>query len=132
MKTRLAVLVLGTLALWALVAIPARHLWGDEAAAYSAVAAGLCLVPSAATFVWAAWSLRQPPDQQVGVLVAVLGGTGARMFFVLGAGAALWAWLPYFHRPAFWIWLVVFYLLTLTLEMVLLVGGPATAESVKK
>ena len=73
--------------------------------------------------------LRQTPDQQ---LVAVLGGTGVRLFFVLGAGAAVGAWVPDFHGPGFWVWLLVFYLLTLALEVTLLLSGPPAAERVEK
>jgi hypothetical protein len=122
---RVALLLLGTLALWAVVALycrlTRRDAAGEAVLAYSAVAAGLCLVPTALTLLWSGRALGGPPEQQ---LVAVLGGTGVRLFAVLLAALALHSWVPYFQEhPGFWVWVLVFYLYTLTLEMVLLLAG---------
>jgi hypothetical protein len=115
----------GTLSFWLLVAYPARLLWGDAAAVFSGVAALLCLVPMAVTLVWSYRAFHGSPEKQ---LAAVLGGTVLRMLFVICAGLALCQLHPYFNGRAFWIWVVVFYLFTLTLEMVLLLGRASAKD----
>src|SRR5262245_58697850 len=102
MKRRLAYFVGGSVLAWLLVngvgrlaaaRFPDQVAWAERETVYSAVAVALCLIPTTLTLLWSAWALRQTPDLQ---LVSVLGGTGVRMFFVLAAGLALWAWVPYF------------------------------------
>ena len=61
-------------------------------------------------------------------MLAVMGGTGLRMVFVVGAGMALFYLHPDFNHAAFWIWVIVFYLFTLTLEMVILLVRPAAPK----
>jgi hypothetical protein len=109
----------GVAALWLLVALPARYLGGgDGAVAQSGLAALLCLMPATAVMAWSQWAFRKGGDQQ---LYAVLGGGGVRMFFVLGAGFLLSEVLGWYRgQIGFWIWLGVFYLSTLALEIVLL------------
>jgi hypothetical protein len=104
---------------WLIVAYPVYRLWGEQVFVYSAVAAGLCLVPTAVTLIWGRWALRQPPQQQV---VMVMGGTGVRMAVVLTCGLLL-NMVEYFQRQSFWACLLVFYLASLALEMVLLLTG---------
>jgi hypothetical protein len=112
-------LIAGVAALWLLVAIPARYLGGgDEAVAQSGLAALLCLAPAAAVMAWSQWAFRKGGDQQ---LYAVLGGGGVRMFFVLGAGFLVSEVLGWYRgQIGFWIWLGIFYLFTLALEIVIL------------
>jgi hypothetical protein len=118
---RLGWLIGLSLALWVVVAVPSRWLWGDAAAVYSGVALLLCLAPTALTLVWSDWAFRQSAVQQ---LVVVLGGTGVRMAFVLAAAWALVTWVPYFQlQPGFWAWVLGAYLATLALETVLMVRG---------
>jgi hypothetical protein len=117
------ILLLGTLLLWLVTLGVACLLWPDEQLALlqlSSTALGLCLVPTVLTMLWASWSSGQDPEQQV---VAALGGTGVRMFFVLGVGLLLSSSVPYYqeHFRDFWIWVLLFYLATLALEMTLLV-----------
>ncbi len=119
MSKRLGLLLGGTLAFWLLVVYPARVLGGWPGVVYSAVAMLLCLVPTAVTLAWARRAALQSPGQQ---LMAVMGGTGLRMAVVLGCGVLLYLSAPYFEQRAFWIWLLVFYLFTLTWEMVLLLA----------
>jgi hypothetical protein len=119
-KTRLALFVTCVVTLWVIVAYPARYLGGNAALAYSAVAALLCLVPTVATMAWAGWALEKSPEQQ---LLMMLGGTGVRMAVVLAGGLALYLLVPFFHQRGFWLWILVFYLLTLALEMLLIVAG---------
>jgi hypothetical protein len=109
-------IVAGSLAFWLLLAVPARQLGGgDGAIILSGTALLLCLVPTVATLMWAAWSLRKHSEQQ---LTMILGGTGLRMFFVLGAALLISRVVPYYQeQTSFWIWLLVFYLITLALEM---------------
>jgi ABC-type spermidine/putrescine transport system permease subunit II len=106
-------------------AYPARLLGGDAGLVYSAVAAGLCLVPTALTLLWADWASRQSPEQQ---LTMVLGGTGVRMGVVMGVGLLFYLLVPYFQQPGFWLWLLAFYLFTLGLEMVLVVRSRSAFE----
>jgi hypothetical protein len=129
---RVGLLVGCTLVLWFLIAVPAHLLGrdvpllgGDSMLLYSIVAATLCVVPTALTLLWADWAYRQTPEQQ---LTMILGGTGVRMGLVLGIALLLYAMLPEFQQQSFWIWLLVFYLLTLALEMVLVVRGKAASE----
>jgi hypothetical protein len=119
LETALQALIAGTLALWVLLFLPARYLWGQEAAVSSLVAAGLCLVPTSLTLAWATRKVGRSADQQ---MLLVLAGTGVRLTFVLGVGLGLSLAVPYFQQQSFWVWLLVFYLFTLGLEMVLLRG----------
>ena len=119
---RLGILVGGSLLLWLALIFPARQLGGDEAVFLSAVALGLCLIPAAATMAWALRAGTSPESQ----LLMILGGTGVRMGIVLGGGLLLTRLYPESFPSAFWIWLVVFYLFTLSLEMTLLVRGSKT------
>lgn len=127
MKTRLGWLILGTGTLWVLLAVPARRVWGDESAVAGAVAALLCLVPTLVTFLWAAVDSGRTPDRQ---LLIIMAGTGVRLFTVLGGAVVLLNLAPWlFERGGFWVWLLVFYLFNLALEITaLLAGRPAPAN----
>jgi hypothetical protein len=126
----LLLLLAGSLACWVLVSLPARALLDDpdsvyRVIGYSGAALLLCLVPTAATLLWASAALSRSPEMQ---LAAVMGGTGVRLFSVLLAGWVLHQWVPFFQDPSFWTWLLIAYLYTLALEMtLLLVGRPAAA-----
>ena len=119
---RLGILVAGSLLLWLALVYPARQLGGDEAIFLSAVALALCLVPALATMAWALRAGTTPEAQ----LLMMLGGMGVRMGIVLGGGLLLTHLFPEHFPAAFWIWLVVFYLFVLGLEMSLLVRGSKT------
>ena len=114
-----ALLLGGTAGLWLVAAYPAYLLGGSEGLVYSGVAALLCLLPVVGTLVWAARALHGKPEQ---ALAAVLGGTGLRLVAVIGAAVSLHQTAPYFHNRGFLVWVVVFYLVTLTLEMCLLLS----------
>jgi hypothetical protein len=118
-KKSLTLLLTGSLGFWILVVYPAHLLWGEPAVLFSAVAGLLCLVPAALTLVWCQWAFRGAPEQQ---LLAVMGGTGVRLLFVIGLGMTLYLSLPEFHHAAFWLWVVLFYLLTLALEIGIVVA----------
>lgn len=119
MSSRLQRLAFGSFAFWAVVALPARHFGGRPAFAYSLVALLLCLAPALAVACWRGRALVRSPEQQ---LLATLGGTGLRMVTALGGGLALAAVAPAFRHESFWLWLLVFYLVTLFLELSLLVA----------
>jgi hypothetical protein len=123
---RVGLLVIGSLVFWVLVAVPSRHLWGDSAAVFSGTAVILCLIPTAATMLWANWAFDRAADQQI---VMVLGGTGLRMFVVLFGGLALYTLIPYFQEhQGFWLWVLTTYLFTLALEMTLVLKGRTEAN----
>jgi hypothetical protein len=125
MKHGLRWLVAGCLLFWLALAYPACLLAGDVAVLHSAVAALLCLLPSAATLLWTRSALKGLPEQQ---LATVLGGTTVRLLFVLGIGMALFYLVPAFHSQGFWIWVIVFYLFTLALEVTLVVAFQRTMQ----
>ena len=130
MIRNLGILAAGAVAFWAALAGLAYLTWGrlfadsglnfETALGHSVTALLLCLVPACLTMLWVGWGPNKTPDQQV---VAVLGGTGVRMFAVLGVCLLLTETVPYFQRPGFLIWVLLFYLFTLALEMVLLLRG---------
>jgi hypothetical protein len=109
-------LIAGSLAFWLFVALPARMLGGgDGAIIFSGTALLICLVPAVGTLLWASRGLQKHPEQQ---LMMILGGTGLRVFFVLGVALLISLAVPYYQgQTSFWIWLLVFYLITLALEM---------------
>jgi len=119
MKKTLALLVGGTAGLWLLAAYPAHSLQGEAGLVDSAVAALLCLVPAGLTLVWGSWALGKAPEQQ---LAAIMGGTVIRLLVVIGAAVALYLNFSCFNHQAFLIWVILFYLLTLALEVSLLVA----------
>ena len=92
---------------------------------HSGVATLLCVLPSAVTLVWCDLVLGGSPEQQ---LAAVFGGTGLRMAFVVAVGLVLYFNVASFHETGFWLWIIVFYLTTLTLEMVLVVRRQAEMD----
>jgi hypothetical protein len=107
-------------ALWAVLACPAGMLWGLPALLDSGVALVVCLVPAVITLVWSQFVQHGSPEQR---LLAVLGGIGLRMAFVLGAGLLLALGTDAFHHFDFLLWLLIFYLATLGLETRVLVGS---------
>ena len=118
MTRQLVQLVAGTLGIWLAFALPAWLLGGDQALLETAAASALCFAPMAATLLWAHWAFAGSPEQQ---LAAALGGTGVRLVIAVGGGIALNHAVETLARPAFLLWVVVFYLATLTLEIVLVV-----------
>jgi hypothetical protein len=123
MMRQLAILWIGCLGLWVLLGGSAWLLLGDIALLDASVACALCIVPMTATLVWCEWAFGaerriRAPEQQ---LLAMLGGTGVRMFVVLVGGIVLFHAVNELHRPAFLLWVVVFYLTTLTLEVALMI-----------
>jgi hypothetical protein len=108
---------------WVAVSYPAWRLGGSIGLLMSAVAAGLCLVPAVATFLWGQRVLGGSPTDQ---MQHVFLGTTLRLFFVLGGGMALYFGVEEFNRTAFWLWVMGFYLATLGLETLLLLYAART------
>jgi hypothetical protein len=117
LKRQLAVLVGGTLAIWAVLLVSVRLVSGDLAVFQSGAAALICLLPTTLTLVWGNWAQYQSPEQQ---LLLVFGGTGARLLIALSLALAGYILIGGLHSISFWVWLLAFYLFTLVLEMVLL------------
>jgi hypothetical protein len=118
MMRQLGQLWAGCAALWLVLAMAAFLLSQSQWCIDGAVAAGLCLLPMSATLLWCHLAFASAPDRQ---LAAVLGGGSVRMIVVLGGSIGLFFAVEELHRPAFLIWVVVFYLATLALEVVLIV-----------
>jgi hypothetical protein len=122
---QLGFLIAGTLAFWAVVAYPARLLWGDSALLFSATAGLLCLVPTVLTLAWYLKAFHGAPETQ---LLAALGGTAMRMVVVVGIGMILFHTVPELHYQRFWLWLLAFYLFTLTVEITLIARHAVTGQ----
>lgn len=125
MTRRLALLVGSCLALWLVSAYPTSLWGGEQAVVFSAVAMGICLVPTALTLGLALWAGRSDPAQQA---LFVLAGTGIRMMLVLLATLILNTNFPYFQSFGFLVWVLVYYLFTLTLEVSLLIAARPAAD----
>jgi hypothetical protein len=125
-RKKIVKLVLGTLAFGGAGAIVSRYLWPEvPIPLFSMVAAGLCLVPTVVTLVWASRIGNRNPENQ---LLMVLGGTAVRMALVLAVGLLLYYTVPSFGRMSFWIVILVFYLFTLGLEVAILVSRSLDQE----
>ena len=121
-----ALLVVGSFVLWAAVLYPGWLLWGELALIQSAVAWLLCVAPGVATLLWAQGRNATPEMRTM----AVLAGSGLRMFVTLSGGLLLTDLLPETFTKMFWLWVGVFYMLLLALEVVLLVRHHQRASSV--
>jgi hypothetical protein len=120
---RLGIFLGCCLALWVVLFLPAWLLWPEHRETHlicSLTAAFLCILPTLLAMAWAFWGVKQNPQQQ---LLAVLGSTGIRMFFVLGFGLLLANTIQLFidYPKSFWFWILVFYLATLALEVAVVV-----------
>ena len=120
---RLGIFLGCCLALWVVLFLPAYVLWPDNRETHlicSLTAGVLCILPTTLAMAWAFWGVKQNPQQQ---LLAVLGSTGIRMFFVLGFGLLLANTIQLFidYPKTFWFWILIFYLATLTLEVAVVV-----------
>jgi hypothetical protein len=140
LKWRVVLLVAGCAGLWPLVTLAYLGFANATATAdkpapspeqiqltwlHGGVATLLCALPSAVTLLWCDLVLGGSPEQQ---LAAVFGGTGLRMAFVVAVGMVLYLNVDSFHDNGFWLWVIVFYLTTLTLEMVLVVRRQAALD----
>jgi len=116
---RLGALVAGTIAVWALLALPATLLIGEPPVAVTAAAAGVCLLPAALTLALNDRVRERPPEEKI---VIVLVSTFLRMGLAIGLGVLLYYVAPPIRDNvvAFVGWGVVFYLVTLALETSLL------------
>jgi hypothetical protein len=126
-------LIVGTVAFWAIVTYPVRLLaehrnWehADLTIIWSTTAALLCLLPTALTLLWTYRAQKGQPVQQ---LMAMMGGTGLRLLFVVVGGLILFLNVEkQYGFQRFWLFLIGYYLFTLALEMVLIVRGTAAEQ----
>ena len=110
----LARLVLGTLSFWLLAGAVGLRWKGPDDVLPSIPAGLLCLLPAMLTLWWSARAAAQSAPETL--LVAFLGGTMLRMAIALGGALALYFLVDELRRPAFWVWVALFYLFTLGLE----------------
>lgn len=119
MTARVLTLITAAAAFWLAAGLPARYLGGgDEALVFSGVAVLLALVPGILVLVWVGLSSSLTPQQQT---LAILGGTGVRMFAALLIAYVLHQNVDFFRRPAFLLWVGAAYMFLLAVEVVLLV-----------
>jgi hypothetical protein len=111
---------------WAALLYPAWRWWGELALIHSAAAWVLCVLPALATAVWA---LRHNMTPEARV-IAVLGGSGIRLAASLGGGFGLTQLFPEMFPRIFWLWVGVFYLVMLTLEVMLIIRPQPNSPSV--
>lgn len=121
----LALLFTASLFVWAALIYPGWRWWGETALIHSAAAWALCVLPALAT---TGWALRREQSPEMRVM-AVLGGSGIRLAASLGGGLVLTELLPETFTKMFWLWVGVFYLLLLTLEVMLLVRQQPNSSS---
>jgi hypothetical protein len=125
----LSTLVAGTALFWIAVSLPARLWGGDSALLFTCTAALLCLVPALISMAWAQWAFKAEPEKQI---LAVFGGMSIRFVFVIGIGMVLFHNVEEFHLQRFWIWVIVFYLFVLALEVILLTRQTKAERSAKE
>jgi len=113
---KIGLLLGSTILLWSLLIFPSWRLWGDAVWLQSLTAMAVCLLPALAVMIWTQRTQGAPEEQ----VLAVLGGTALRMFFVLGAGLLLSKTMPEIYTESFWGWVAVFYLFVLALETMLI------------
>ncbi len=121
---RVVQLMVGMTLCWAALTYAAWLHWGPSAVTESSLAVVLCLAPAAITLAMGQFVLRQTPQL---TLVFVVGSMALRMLAVLAGGLAILALVPTLAASRFWVWVVVFYLLTIAVETTLLVRTCAPA-----
>jgi hypothetical protein len=107
-----------------LLAFPAKWIWGEGMLLQSAAAMALCLIPGLGIMTMAGRLTSGPPDWRIGLFL--IGAIG-RMAICLGLGAILFKKVPGLDDNGFWIWLLVFYLLTLAVEVGLILQSVQAA-----
>lgn len=110
---------------WLIVAYPAYLLDPEHGLLHSGVAVVLCAVPTALTLLWCDIVLKGSAESQ---LAAVFGGTGLRMLVAVGIAAVLYKNVEEFALGRFWMWIIVFYLVTLAIEMFLVARRHAAMD----
>ena len=115
----------GCLLPWLLLAGPVYLMLGERHILFSAVAAGLCLVPMVGTLLWSDLTSAKSPEQR---LAAVLGGTALRIVAAVGLGMVIYFNVPAFKSAWFLLWILGFYLWTLAVEMVLVARRQAALD----
>lgn len=102
---------------WVATAVPAYFVGGRSALWGSMTAALLCFLPCAGSYVWQSWGARLGGNHE---LAGTAGGMMVRMFVVLGGGTLLNQLIPAYDLRHFLIWLMLYYLVGLGVEVYLL------------
>jgi len=118
MIRRLCQLVCASFLAWGALAYPVWLYGGNRSLVQSGVAAGVCVFPAALTLALGLRLSRGTPEQ---FLVLIIGGMAVRLVMVFGVGAALAKMATEFRGTGFWLWVLLYYLVTLVLEALLLV-----------
>lgn len=126
MTLKIAVFGLGLLALWAALCVPAFFVAGGDGVWGCSLAAAICAVPALGTLAFSLWATGQDSNWQ---LTALLGGMLGRMGFALGAGMIIHRTLQGFTLRSFLIWLAIYYLASLMLEVGIVVRGISQNKS---
>jgi hypothetical protein len=114
---------------WLLLAYPAYLLAGSAGFQKCCLAAALCFVPAVGTCLWCALGKQVTPGQS---LLRALAATVIRMSFTLAGGLLIALIWTSFQRMDFWIYLLVFYLFGLSLEIALLRTAPGRCDAPAK
>lgn len=116
-----------TVLLGLILACLAYWLTGELGVVQVLTALIICLIPAVGTSLWRHQAAQSTSEMQ---LMAVLGGSGIRMAVVLGCGLLLYWNLGDTYTDGFWIWLMVLYFFTLTIELTMAVRGNAPTGEV--
>ena len=119
MIRRIAILVLGTAAAYAVFFLPMRFLVKEAPAEVIVWAALICVCPGAVVLIAARRLSDKPPEARI---VGVLASTVFRMAAALGGGVLVYESMPIVreHVYPFVSWAVLFYMATLFIETGLL------------
>ena len=119
MIRRIAILVLGTAAAYAVFFLPMSFLVKEAPFEVVAYAAIICLAPGAVVLTAARRLGDKPPEARI---IGVLLSTVFRMAAALGLGVLAFEWIPAVreHVYPFVSWSVLFYVVTLFIETGLL------------
>lgn len=120
-------LVLLTVGLWSLLALPAHRLAGAPGLEGLTYAALLCFAPGVVTTVLAAVLSNSSASSLR--LVLFLSGMLFRMFVVLGGALAVRVYRPDLTVREFYAWLLVFYLATMAAETFLILKPSRSAAA---
>jgi len=130
-KRTLLTFVLGYVAGWLAIVGFCYLRWQKEGLLCAAITGGICLVPTSISLAWSLLAAsRSGPEQ----LLALMGGMGLRMLFVLAVGLLVFlSWKNWFEEPkereyAYWGSLLVGYLMGLGLETFLLARQNRSAK----
>ena len=131
MKRTLLIFVLGYVAGWLAIGGVCYWRWQKDGLICAAITGGICLLPTAISLAWSLLAARRSGSEQ---LLAMMGGMGLRMLFVLAVSVLIFlSWKPWFEEVqerehAFWGSLLMGYLFSLGWETFVLVRRNQSAK----